>query len=244
MRDVTETSQDQIDTVELRRQELSYEALAQAVRELLDATVRTKIDAADVDELTEQVRGVSAKLLEQAHPGPVGLLKCADGRLRDPANPVSGRRNAFAPPLKITRDKEAKRASATFNLGAAYEGPPDHVHGGVLSMLLDQILGNIPSLVGLPGMTASLEVTYRRPSPLLTDLGIEAWVDRTEGWKTFVKGRIFDPQGRTTAEAEALFIVPKFARERLSRNLHQDPVGDAGDYDGSSQNIWYKPPVE
>ena len=240
MKCVTDVTENEIDTIQLRREEVAYEGLAAAVRELLDATVRTKIDAAEVDLLTEQVRDVSAKLLSDARPGAVGLLKCADGRLRDPANPVSGRRNAFALPLKVVRDKENKRASATFNLGAPYEGPPDHTHGGVLAMLLDQVMGMIPALVGRPGMTAYLNVTYRRPSPLLTDLGIEAWVDRTEGWKTYVGGRIFDSEGRTTAEAEALFIVPKFARERLSKKLEQHPMSDAGDYDGP-QNIWFTP---
>lgn len=241
MRGVTDVTRDETDTAALRRQELAYEGLAGAVRELLDATVRTKIDAADVDELTAQVRSVSEKLLVDAHPGAVGLLKCADGRRRDPANPVSGRRNAFALPLKVHRDKAAKRATASFTLGAPYEGPPDHVHGGVIAMLLDQVMGMIPALVGRPGMTAYLNVTYRRPSPLLTELGIEAWVERVEGWKTYVSGRIFDAEGRTTAEAEALFIVPKFGRERLRRSLEQTPMSDDGDYDSAPQNIWFDP---
>lgn len=240
---MTELNRDETDTAQLRRQEVAYEGLADAVRELLDATVRTKIDAAEVDELTAQVRQVSQQLLVDVHPGAVGLLKCADGRLRDPANPVSGRRNAFALPLKVVRDAENKRASAQFSLGAPYEGPPDHIHGGVIAMLLDQVMGMIPALVGRPGMTAYLNVSYRRPSPLLTDLGIEAWIERTDGWKTYVAGRIFDAEGRTTAEAEALFIVPRFARERLRQKLEQAPVSDAGDYDSAPQNIWF-PPVD
>ncbi len=236
---VTDVTRSEIDTSELRREELSYEELANAVRELIDATVRTKIGADDVNDLTAQIRAASAKLLADAHPANVGLLLCADGRRRSPSNPVSGRRNAFAPPLKVKRDKDELRAWSTFNLGAAYEGPLGHIHGGVLAMLLDQILGMIPALVGLPGMTAYLNVTYRRPSPLFADLNIEAKVDRTEGWKTFATGRIFDAEGRTTAEAEALFIVPKFARERLERRQKQDPMSDDGEYE---PNIWFNAP--
>lgn len=241
MRGVTDVTGNEIDTAELRRQEVAFESLTDAVRELLDATVRSRINASDVDALTEQVRGVSGKLLTDAPEGPVGLQRSADGRLRDPANPVAGRRNAFAPPLKVHRDKQSKRASASFNLGAPYQGPPGHVHGGVLAMLLDQVMGMIPALVGRPGMTGYLNVTYRRPTPLMTDLGVESWVDRTEGWKTYVNGRIFDAEGRTTVEAEALFIVPKFARERLAQQLDQAPMSDDGDYDGEHRNIWFPP---
>lgn len=236
-------TENEIDAAELRRQEVAFENLAGAVRELLDATVRSRINASKVDALTEQVRAVSRTLLTDALDGPVGLQRSADGRLRDPANPVAGRRNAFAVPLKVHRDKESKRASASFTLGAPYEGPPGHVHGGVLAMLLDQVMGMIPALVGRPGMTGYLNVTYRRPSPLMADLGVEAWVDRTEGWKTYVNGRIFDGQGRTTVEADALFIVPKFARQRLAQKLDQPPMSDDGDYEGEHRNIWF-PPVD
>lgn len=210
----------------LREKERAYEGLADAVRELLDATIRTKIEPADVDTLTEQVRSINAALLAEAHDGPIGLRVSSDGRLRDPGNPAVGRRNAFAPPLKVHRDRETKRVSCEFNLGAAYEGPPQHVHGGILAMILDQVLGSVPPLVGKPGMTAYLNVSYKRPSPLGHDLTAEAWVDEVDGWKTRVKGHILDEQGRVTILAEGLFIVPSFAREHLSQ-----PMSDAADFD-------------
>ena len=203
------TIQDEIDTTELHDPEATYDELADAVRELLDATVRSKINAADVGELTEQVRAVSQKLLADAHPGPVGRMRREDEWSGNPANPVDGRRNAFAQPLEIHRDLESERASATFTLGAPYEGPPDHIHGGVIAMVLDQVMGVVPVFIGKPRMTAYLNVTYRRPTPLMTELGVEAWVDRVEGRKAFVGARIMDAAGRTTAEAAALFVALK-----------------------------------
>ena len=214
------------DPEKLREKERAHEALTDAVRELLDATIRTRIDVADIDAMTAEVRQVSERLLAKAYDGPVGLKVSSDGRLRDPGNPAVGRRNAFAPPLRIERDKEAKRVSCQFNLGAAYEGPPRHVHGGVLALVLDQVLGSVPPLAKRPGMTASLDMSYRRPSPLQTDLTAEAWLERVEGWKTYVRGHILDADGRVTVEATGLFIVPQFAREALSQ-----PMSDAADYD-------------
>ena len=219
----------------LRAKEVAQESLADAVRELLDATIRTKAAPETLDALTEQIRAVSRELLQEAHPGPLGLRVCSDGKLRDPGNPAVGRRNAIAPPIRVKSDRENARVSASFNLGAPYEGPPAHVHGGMLALVLDQVLGTVPALVGRPGMTAYLNVTYRRPTPLQEDLTAEGWVDREEGWKTFVKGHILDAQGRVTAETEGLFIVPKFAREALSH-----PMSDAGEYE-APQTGWFPP---
>ena len=53
-----------------------------------------------------------------------------------------------------------------FHLGAAYEGPPGLVHGGVSAMILDQILGEAAGAGGKPGMTGTLTLTYRQGTPL------------------------------------------------------------------------------
>jgi len=89
--------------------------------------------------------------------------------------------------------------------GSAYEGPPGHVHGGFVAAAFDEVLGFTQSLTGNPGMTASLTVRYRRPTPLHVGLRFDAGVDRVEGRKIYASGSVV--VGETvTAEAEALFI--------------------------------------
>ena len=78
--------------------------------------------------------------------------------------------------------------------------------------MLDQVLGHAVSTSGRPGMTGTLTIVYRQGTPL-GDLRCEAWVDRREGIKTWGKGRMLDPDGEVTAEAEGVFILPKWARE-------------------------------
>jgi acyl-coenzyme A thioesterase PaaI-like protein len=106
------------------------------------------------------------------------------------------------------------RAVADFHLGAVYEGPPGLVHGGVVALLLDQLLGQAAGAGGRPGMTGTLTITYRQGTPL-GDLRAEAWIDRAEGIKTWAKGHIVGPEG-VTAEAEGVFILPRWARELLA----------------------------
>jgi len=55
-------------------------------------------------------------------------------------------------------------------------------------------------------MTGTLTIRYRRPTPLLTELTFEAYVDRVEGRKIFTHGTL-SANGRLTAEAEGLFIA-------------------------------------
>ena len=59
-----------------------------------------------------------------------------------------------------------------------------------------------------PGMTGRLSVRYLRPTPLKTELQLEAWLDRVEGRKTVVAAEMRNGDV-VTATCEALFIRPK-----------------------------------
>ena len=58
---------------------------------------------------------------------------------------------------------------------------------------------------GNPGMTGTLTIRYRKPTPLDTELRFEATVQRIEGRKIFCEGRMYAGDV-LTAEAEGLFI--------------------------------------
>ena len=216
--------QDDISPEELERQRVLYGGLTNSVRDLLDATIRTLVDDDEIRAAQAEVDAIVQRLRKEQLDGPYGVRFGAEGRGRPWGNTVVGVRNAAAPPLVIEHDDEG-RSWSDFHLGAAYEGPPNLVHGGVSSMILDQMLGEAAGAGGKPGMTATLTLTYRRGTPL-GDLRAEAWIDRSSGYKTWAKGHILGPEG-VTVEAEGLFILPKWARERLAA---ADPEGPAPRY--------------
>lgn len=119
-------------------------------------------------------------------------------------SPLMGLANPLAPPMRLTAvgDKVVGHA----NFGVAYEGPPGYVHGGLLAAAFDELLGMTQSLTGNPGMTATLSVRYRKPTPLLTELVFEGRVTKTEGRKILTHGTVA-ADGVVTAEAEGLFIA-------------------------------------
>jgi acyl-coenzyme A thioesterase PaaI-like protein len=88
----------------------------------------------------------------------------------------------------------------------AYQGPPGHVHGGFVAAMFDEALGLTQSLSGQPGMTGTLTVRYRKPTPLNTELRLEGRILRVEGRKIFTAAQL--RAGETlTAEADAVFIT-------------------------------------
>jgi len=139
------------------------------------------------------------------------MRQAVDGRPVVWGNPVTGFRNAIAPPLVMHEDPDRLWWSE-FELGEAYQGPPGWVHGGVLALVLDQLLGEAAS-DGLtkPLFTGTITLRYLRGTPL-GKLRAEAAIERTDGHKTFVSGHMYDADGKTV-EAEGIFIKPQWARD-------------------------------
>jgi acyl-coenzyme A thioesterase PaaI-like protein len=84
------------------------------------------------------------------------------------------------------------------------------VHGGSIGMLFDTVLGLTSAvLTGGPRQrTAYLHINYRQIVPIEKKLQIDAAVDRVDGRKIFISGRLSD--GDTVlADAEALFVLLK-----------------------------------
>jgi Thioesterase superfamily len=94
----------------------------------------------------------------------------------------------------------------TVNFGYPYEGPPTCVHGGVIAEVFDEVLGATNIVAGNPGMTGTLTIKYRKPTPLLTDLRIEARCLGWSGRKIRTWGGMYNGDV-LTAEAEGVFIA-------------------------------------
>jgi len=212
----------QIDETSLEELEVErelYGPFTEAIRELVDVAIRTTASADEVRRARAGIEELTARLRAGGLTGPYGVRFRTDGASRAWGNAVIGLRNAVAPPLVISRDEQGVHSD--FHLGAAYEGPPGSVHGGVLSLVLDQMLGQAAGAGGKPGMTAALTLSYRQRTPL-GNLTSRAWIERAEGHKTWARGEICGPDG-VTVEAEGLFILPRWARERLAASDEPSP---------------------
>lgn len=153
---------------------------------------------------------------------------------------------AFAPYMWLSTGKSeaqvgnADRASSVvsvFHIGQDLCGHPGFVHGGLLSVLFDEVFARCVSAAfpsGL-GMTANLNVDFRKPALPDRIYVLRTKTVKVEGRKAWVEGRMTylplalpsadsnsivadsgllreDSEGAVmVAEAKALFIEPKFA---------------------------------
>jgi acyl-coenzyme A thioesterase PaaI-like protein len=87
---------------------------------------------------------------------------------------------------------DGRRATGTVTFPVAFEGPPGIVHGGVLATFFDCVVQHHNCDVGVAGKTTRLDVSFRRPTPLLTLLRFEiersAHADRIESTARLLRG--------------------------------------------------------
>lgn len=187
--------------------------LVSALRELVDVVTAAPPDPEGSVRATDAITALTAAL--------GGVRECdADGDGAPPSlteasqrffeiNPISGRLNPIAPPAVIrVVDGDGDRrphVHADIVFGAAYEGPRNYVHGGMVAAVLDNCLGTVNNVAGVAGVTVDLTVHYRRPTPLHRPLKVEARIVGLDGRKVFSWAGIYD--GDTlTAEADATFL--------------------------------------
>ncbi|MDT0202557.1 PaaI family thioesterase [Nocardioides sp. AE5] len=196
---------------QLAREQEVQGGLAESTRRLVDAVLRSTVAEEELIAARAEIDALTERLTVSQIPSSYGVSIDPERKsARNYGNAVVGLRNAVAPPLKVIWP-ESGRARSEFHLGAAYEGPPGLVHGGVSALILDQISGEAAASGGHAGMTGTLTLRYERGTPL-GDLYAEAWVDRLDGIKTIVKGEIGDADG-PTVRCEGIFIMPRWARE-------------------------------
>lgn len=124
------------------------------------------------------------------------------------SNPAIGIRNPAAPPLEpVVFPDGTVRADVT--LGVEYQGPPGGVHGGIVALLFDEMLGLANAAAESIGMTVDLQVTYKSMTPLDAPLRFEARQRRVDGRKIWCAGTLY--AGDTLcATAEGLFVTPRW----------------------------------
>ncbi|MCH5644642.1 MULTISPECIES: PaaI family thioesterase [unclassified Gordonia (in: high G+C Gram-positive bacteria)] len=190
---------------EVQRRREVYAPLADTVRELVDAVIRTQVSDDVIADARQRIAEVVAELQTDQIDGPYGVRYTREFTGMPWGNAVIGLRNAIAPPIVTELEPEGVRS--TFTLGAAYEGPPGHVHGGVCAMILDHVLGEGASADKVPCYTGTITMRYLRPTPL-GELVAQSWITERDGRKKIVHGTLSDANG-VTVEADGVFIVPK-----------------------------------
>jgi acyl-coenzyme A thioesterase PaaI-like protein len=195
----------------------ALEGAVAALRRVIANLRKTKAPAELLADTEAQLAALHQRLAPFDHPGPYaqGTLDMGEGSFipgaRNPASffpysPIVGPLNPIAPPVSFVQRGEDVVAEHVFD--APWCGPPTAVHGGVIAMVFDELLGCVNVVNELGGFTGTLTLRYLALTPIGKPIAMRAWIDRSEGRKTWAKGTMHC--GDTLcAEAEGVFIVPR-----------------------------------
>jgi acyl-coenzyme A thioesterase PaaI-like protein len=188
--------------------------LVEAVRDLVTAVVLTDVGPAERAEAARRIAAVTDALRARQRPEPLFLVRHPDGRVESLLQAGSGRLNPQAPPVEwVVRPTEPApgtepspvevRARCTFT--ASHAGSPGRVYGGVIALVLDEVLGAATRAAGASGMTVALSVSLKGPTPIGRPVDVVARYTGGEGRKSFVAGEVV-ADGAVTAEATAIYV--------------------------------------
>jgi len=173
--------------VELRR-------LADGVRRLAAATVTHRASAEETTRLADSVHAAADDLerycegeppLRYSGPPPDREVEPHDIFGYDP---VLGLYNPLALPVEMEYVDGRAIGRACFT--TLYEGPPGCVHGAVLAAVFDQVFNVANILGGTAGPTVSLELNYKKPTPLHDDIVFEAWIEELDERRVTSRGLV------------------------------------------------------
>jgi acyl-coenzyme A thioesterase PaaI-like protein len=96
---------------------------------------------------------------------------------------------------------------ARFSPGIEHQGWDGVMHGGLVTVLLDEAMAWAAAEQTRMYYTGRLEVRYRRPVPTGAALLVRGWITRDRGRSLETRGEIQSEEGQTLAEATALFLA-------------------------------------
>jgi acyl-coenzyme A thioesterase PaaI-like protein len=188
-------------------QEAELVRLTKALRQVIDYNVKLNAPLETLTQLADTAEAMAAQMQPHSSVRPIAAhnkhFRPDDVNWSAPYSPVVGRCNPLAPPMQMVLREE--KAIGTVTFGDAYEGPPNCVHGGMIALTWDHVMALANMLINARGPTAWLHVDYKKPTPLYTPLRFEAWIDKLEGKKIFIKGVCY-ARDEIVTEASGLFI--------------------------------------
>jgi acyl-coenzyme A thioesterase PaaI-like protein len=188
--------------------------LVERVRELVEAVVMTDVGADERATAAERLAAVTSALKSRRRDQALLLVRHPDGRVESMVQAGSGRLNPQAPPLEwLVRPTEPPpgsgpvpvevKARCTFT--ASHAGSPGRVYGGVIALVLDEVLGVAARAAGASGMTVALSVSLKTGTPFGVPVEILGRYTGSDGRKSFARGEVL-VDGVITAEASAIYV--------------------------------------
>ncbi len=118
---------------------------------------------------------------------------------------VCGIDNPIGLKLALYTDDEG-RCVTRFRPRPEHQGYPGHLHGGIISTLLDEVMGRVLTPLNVWAVTGRLEIAYHKPVPLDRELTIVGWLTRSRSRAYDAEGEIRLADGTVLARGHGMYI--------------------------------------
>jgi uncharacterized protein (TIGR00369 family) len=127
----------------------------------------------------------------------------------NPTNGCFGCGGANPHGMKLTfeQDDEKRRIIGRFRISATYQGGAGFLHGGIIALLLDEVMGKVNRFSGARAVTAELSVEYLKPILVDQEIVIEGYELERKGRNLFHVGEIRNEAGVVLARGKGRFVA-------------------------------------
>jgi uncharacterized protein (TIGR00369 family) len=108
--------------------------------------------------------------------------------------------------LRLHFEPAADGVHARVTLAKEFQGWRDIAHGGIAMSLLDEAMAHAAGYAGYRGVTASMNVRFRKPVPLGAQLDVTGRVAWQRRNVLGMEATVRDAEGTTLVQAEGHFV--------------------------------------
>jgi len=119
---------------------------------------------------------------------------------------VCGENNPNGLRLSFEIDKERQTLKTTFIATPTFQGWDGIVHGGIISTLLDEAMAKLVYELGYQAVTASLEIKFKKPAPILEPLSVHGQITDVSRRLIRAKAHVAREDGTILATGASAFL--------------------------------------
>jgi acyl-coenzyme A thioesterase PaaI-like protein len=111
-----------------------------------------------------------------------------------------GQKNTSGLKLNFTLDKE-NSLKTEFRFNKNHQGYKDIVHGGMVALILDELMGNLCCKLGKNAIGAQMEVRFKHPTFVGSTLYFKSWIEKEDKKIIYMKAEARNKEGSVVALA-------------------------------------------
>ncbi len=119
---------------------------------------------------------------------------------------VCGEKNERGLKLTFEFDREKKRIKTLFKPQEWQQGFGGIIHGGFLAILLDEVMVKLSYEVGIPAVTAEMNIHFKEPARIDEDIIVTGEIIRETKRIIYTKANAKYREGNIIAEAEGKLV--------------------------------------